>query len=48
MRTKKRTRKVWVKNQLKESLLPYRFIRTFVQYIEYNVPLYIGKSKKTK
>jgi len=30
---------------LKESLLAYLFIRTFVQYIEYNVTSYRGKNK---
>jgi len=40
---KKRTRNVWVKTNSREfSIL---FIRTSVQYIEYNVPLYRGKSK---
>jgi len=30
---------------LKESLLAYWFIRTFIQYIEYNVPSYREKNK---
>jgi len=39
-------KKILGEKQLKESLFAYWFIRTFVQYIEYNVPSYRWKSKK--
>ena len=41
---KKRIKKVWTKTNSREFAI--WFIRTFVQYIEYNVPSYRGKSKK--
>jgi len=41
----KTPKKSLVEKQFKESLLASWFIRTFVQYIEYNVSSYKGKSK---
>ena len=41
----KNTQEKFVEKLLKESFLAFWFIRTFVQYIEYNVSSYKGKSK---
>jgi len=45
MGKKKTYKKSLGEQQLKERLFASWFIRTFVQYIEYNVSSYRGKSK---